>query len=143
MKKLVVILMVVAVVSVLSVGAFAQKTALPKYDAKTEFTMKKATVEDVKDVSLPNGQDRFRLTVKAGTETYEVCLCPKGFLEMMDSAFAKGDEVDITGSKVQDGDKTLVLAREVVKGQNTLVLRDKNGEPVWSWMEKKPPAEGK
>jgi hypothetical protein len=37
-----------------------------------------------------------------------------------------------------------VLAREVVKGNNTLVLRDKTGAPVWSWMEKKPAtAEGK
>jgi len=143
MKKLVVILVVVAVVSVLAVGAFAQKTALPKYDPKTEITLKKAVVQDIKEVTLPNGQNRFRVIVKVGTETYEVCLCPKAFLEVLDTAFAKGDEIDIVGSKVQDGENTIVLAREVVKGQNTLVLRDKNGEPVWSWMEKKAPAEGK
>jgi|tagenome__1003787_1003787.scaffolds.fasta_scaffold19928436_2 hypothetical protein len=143
MKKTVVILMLIALLSVLSAGAFAQKTALPKYDPKTELTLKKAVVQDVKEVTLSNGQNRFRLIVKVGTDTYEVCLCPKGFLEMMDSSFAKGDEVDIIGSKVQDGENTIVLAREVVKGNNTLVLRDKNGEPVWSWMEKKAPAEGK
>jgi hypothetical protein len=143
MKRLVVILMVVAVVSVLSVAAFAQKD-LPKYDAKTEITLKKAVVQDVKEVTLPNGQNRFRLIVKAGLETYEVCLCPKAFLEVLDTTFAKGDEVDITGSKVQEGEKTIVLARELVKGNNTLVLRDKTGAPVWSWMEKKSPtSEGK
>jgi hypothetical protein len=137
MKKLVSVLMVVAVVSVLSVSAFAQKD-LPKYDAKTEITLKKAVVQDVKEVTLPNGQNRFRLVVKAGMETYEVCLCPKAFLEVLDTAFAKGDEVDITGSKVQEGANTILLAREVVKGNNTIVLRDKAGAPVWSWMEKKP-----
>jgi hypothetical protein len=141
MKKIVVVLMVVAVVAVLTSGAFAQKS-LPKYDAKTEITLKKAVVEETKEVTLPNGQNRFRLVVKAGNDTYEVCLCPKDFLTVLDSTFAKGDEVDIVGSKVQDGEKTIVLARELVKGNNTLVLRDKTGEPVWSWMEKKP-AEGK
>jgi hypothetical protein len=48
--------------------------------------------------------------------------------------FVKGDEVEITGSKVKLDDKSLVLAREVVKGNNTVVLRDKKGEPVWMWM---------
>ena len=143
MKKLVIILMVVGLVAVLSVGAFAQTKALPKYDPATEMTIKKAVVQDIKEVTLSNGQNRFRIIVKAGTDTYEVCLCPKAFLEVLDSTFAKGDEVEITGSKVQDGDQTIILAREVVKGQNTLVLRDKKGEPVWSWMEKKPSAEGK
>jgi hypothetical protein len=136
MKKLVVVLMAVAVVSVLSVGALAQKD-LPKYDAKTEITLKKAMVQDVKEVALPNGQSLFRLIVKAGTDTYEVYLCPKAFLEILDTAFAKDDEVDITGSKVQEGANAIVVAREVVKGNNTLVLRDKAGAPVWSWMEKK------
>lgn len=144
MKKLVITLMVVSLVGVLSAGAFAQsKAALPKYDPATEITIKKAIVQDVKEVTLPNGQNRFRVIVKAGTDTYEVCLCPKAFLEVLDSTFAKGDELEIMGSKVQDGDQTIILAREIVKGQNTLVLRDKKGEPVWSWMEKKPAAEGK
>ena len=142
MKRLIAGLTVVSVVLILSASAFAQKT-LPKYDFKTEITLKKAVVQDVKDVTLPNGQNRYRLTVKVDTETYEVCLCPKAFMEMLDSSFAKGDEIEITGSKVQDGDQTLILAREVVKGQNTLVLRDKKGDPVWSWMEKKTSAEGK
>lgn len=141
MKKLALALLVVAAVTVLSIGAFAQKE-LPKYDSKTEITLKKATVLDVKTVTLPNGQERFRVIVKSGEETLEVCLCPKAFLEMMDTTIAKGDELNIIGSKVKDGDDTLVLAREVVKGNNTLVLRDKAGEPAWTWMEKKT-AEGK
>ncbi len=133
---------VLLVVTAISVSAFAQKAVLPQYDPKTEVTLSKVTILDVKNVTLPNGQERFRLIVKSGDTTQEVCLCPKAFLDMMDTAFAKGDEVTVTGSKVKDGDNTLILAREVVKGNNTLVLRDKKGEPVWTWMEKKT-AEGK
>jgi len=136
-------LLVVGVIVALSTTSFAQKEVLPKYDLKTEVHIAKATVLDTKEVTLANGQQRFRLIVKAGDETIEVCLCPKAFLETMDTAFAKGDEVEITGSKVKESDdKTIILAREIVKGDNTLVLRDKTGAPVWTWMEKKT-AEGK
>jgi hypothetical protein len=141
-SKSVICLVLAALVLLISTSAFAQKQTLPKYDAKTEMHISKAIVQDTKLVTLPNGQERFRLIVKAGEQTYEVCLCPKAFLESMDTTFAKGDELEITGSKVADGENTIILAREVVKGNNTLVLRDKTGDPVWSWMEKKT-AEGK
>lgn len=142
MKRKAVVLVVVAVVTALTSVTFAQK-ALPKYDSKTEITLKKAIVDETKEVTLSNGQHRFRVIVKVGNETYEVCLCPKDFLNVLDASFAKGDEIEITGSKVPEGEKTIILAREVVKGNNTLVLRDKTGEPVWSWMEKKSPEEKK
>ena len=139
-----IVMLLVGVIVALSTTGFAQsKAALPKYDAATEVHINKATILDTKEITLPNGQQRFRLIVKAGDDTLEVCLCPKAFLEMMDSAFAKGDDVEIVGSKVKEGeDKTIILAREVTKGQNTLILRDKKGDPVWTWMEKKT-AEGK
>jgi 3,4-dihydroxy-2-butanone 4-phosphate synthase len=46
--------------------------------------------------------------------------------------FAKGDEITLTGSKVKEGETDLVLAREVVKGNDTFVLRDAKGDPVWN-----------
>ena len=136
-------MLVVGMIVALSTASFAQKASLPKYDLSTETTLKGVTIQDTKEVTLPNGQQRFRLIVKSGDELIEVCLCPKGFLEIMDAEFAKGDQVDIIGSKVKEDDKTIVLAREVVKGENTLVFRDKKGEPAWTWMEKTKPSEGK
>ena len=35
--------------------------------------------------------------------------------------------------KVKEGEADMILAREVVKGTDTLVLRDAKGVPVWSW----------
>ena len=145
LRKAAVLLPVVGVIVALSTLSFAQKTGLPKYDMKAETHYAKANVQDVKDITLPNGQQRQVLTVKAGDETFDVYLCPKAFLSMMDTTFAKGDVVDITASKVSDSQgNSYVLAREVIKDNNTIVLRDKTGEPAWTWMEKeKKSGEGK
>jgi len=143
-RKAAMLLLVAGVIATISTFSFAQaaKTG-PKYDLKTEMHLDKAVVQDVQDVTLANGQHRVVLSVKSGSDMYDVSLSPKAYLETMDSSFAKGDEVQIVGSKVQDADgKTIILARQVIKGDNTLVLRDKNGDPAWTWMEKKP-AEGK
>ena len=51
----------------------------------------------------------------------------------MGVSFNKGDEIFLTGSKVKQGEAELVLAREVVRGNDTVVLRDDKGNPVWSW----------
>jgi hypothetical protein len=62
-----------------------------------------------------------------------VYLCPESFLKDMGFSFSKGDEIALTGSKVKQESGELILAREVVKGTDTLVLRDDKGGPVWSW----------
>jgi len=74
--------------------------------------------------------------VKNGTEIVDVYLCPKSFLEEMGVSFSKGDQIVVTGSKVKQDGADLVLAREVVKGNDTLVLRDDKGNPVWNWQRK-------
>jgi hypothetical protein len=82
----------------------------------------------------PKGSEKeaAHLLVKAGTDIADVYLCPKAFLDDMGVSFSKGDEMALTGSKVEQHEADLILAREVVKGTNTLVLRDKKGNPVWS-----------
>jgi hypothetical protein len=46
-------------------------------------------------------------------------------------AFAKGDEIGITGSKIKLEDANIILAREIVKGTDTLMFRDDKGKPIW------------
>jgi hypothetical protein len=133
-------LFLTTLVLALATMAFGQKVSSPKYDKAAEAKMT-ITVEDVKTVT-DNGQQRIYLVAKDGTETVEIYLAPKTFLDDMSSAFNKGDKLEIIGSKVKQETGSLILAREVVNGNNTLVLRDKTGEPVWGWMEKKT-AEGK
>jgi hypothetical protein len=104
----------------------------PKYDAATESKMK-VTVEELKLPAKGKEKEVAHLVVKSGSETLDIYLCPKAFLDDMGATYAKGDEVTVTGSKIKQDGGDLILAREVVKGTDTLLLRDDKGKPVWDW----------
>jgi hypothetical protein len=123
------------ILAFLCVAAIAQKDPKsnpPKYDLRTE-TKIRGTVEEVKLPPKGSEKEAAHLLVKTGTDTLDVYLCPKSFLVDMGVSFGKGDEIALTGSKIKQGEADLVLAREVVKGADTLVLRDDKGSPVWTW----------
>ncbi len=113
---------------------FAQKTtpppATPKYDLQTEVKIK-GTVLEIK--APEKEKDLLHMTLKSGEETIDVSLCPKSYLTEMGTTLAKGDEIALTGSKVKVDDANLILAREVNKGDEMLMLRDGKGVPVWNW----------
>ena len=105
----------------------------PKYDSQTETTVK-GTVEELKLPAKAN--EIAHLIVKSGSETVDVYLCPKSFLDDMSLSFTKGEEIAVTGSKVKLDEADMVLAREVAKGNDTVMLRDPKGVPVWNWQKK-------
>ena len=108
-----------------------QKTTNPpKYDTATEMKIK-GTIEDIKPAAADGKTALINLMVKSESATVEVSLCPRPFLDDLGVAFAKGDKLEIIGSKVKHGDLEQVLAREVVKGNDTVILRDRTGKPVW------------
>jgi hypothetical protein len=71
----------------------------------------KGTVEEVKLPSKGSEKEIAHLLVKNATETVDVYLCLKSFLDDMGVSFAKGDEVALTGSRVKQGEADLILAR--------------------------------
>jgi hypothetical protein len=121
-------LLKVAAIALLVLPAFAQSP--PKYDPATE-TKVKGTVEEMKLVSATGGAPTAYLAIKMGEEKVQVYLCPKSFLDEMGVSFSPGDEVEVTGSKVKQDGADLILAREVVKGGDTLTLRFPDGKPAW------------
>jgi hypothetical protein len=125
--------LVLPAVALFTLPLVAQKspdTPPPKYDISTETKMK-ATVEEMKIPAKPH--EIVHLLVKIGADTVDVYLCPKSFLDDMGTTYTKGDEISILGAKVKQGETDLILAREVAKGTDTLILRDNKGNPVWSW----------
>jgi hypothetical protein len=102
----------------------------PKYDLQTE-TKIKGTVDEVKLPPKGSEKEIAHLQVKDGANSVDAYLCPKTFLDDMGMSFAKGDEITMTGSKVKQGDADLFLVREIVKGNDSFVLRDAKGAPVW------------
>jgi len=113
-------------------GLSTAQTHRPKYDPATETKMK-GVVEELK--LPPKGQEKeaAHLMTKIGDDMIDIYLCPKSFMDDMGVTFSKGDAIAFTGSKVKQDGADLILAREVVKGQDTLVLRDDKGNPVWNW----------
>jgi hypothetical protein len=93
----------------------------------------KGTVEEVQLPAKGNDKAVVHLLMKNGEDIVDLYFCPKSFMDDMGVSFSKGDELAFTGSKVKFGGADLILAREVLKGAETLVLRDDKGNPVWNW----------
>ncbi|WP_041532244.1 hypothetical protein [Pelobacter propionicus] len=74
----------------------------------------------------------IHLTLKTDKETIPVHLGPSWFIERLDSKIEKGDRIEVKGSRVTMMGNATIIAAEVKKGTNLLLLRDKNGVPVWS-----------
>ena len=115
--------------------AVAQKTqpddhGLPKYDPHTEMKIKGA-VDEVNVLPLGARKDFIELVIKNGDDKLHIYVCPKTFQDEMGISFNKGDEISITGSKVKQEESDVILAREIVKGTDTLMFRDDKGNPVW------------
>ncbi len=134
-RKFVLLLVFLAVVFGAPARAQKNRTAPaspPKYDLKTEAKFK-GTVADLQLPPKGSEKEIAHLVLKNGADAVDVYLCPQAFLADMGFSLSKGDEIALTGSKVKQGEADLILAREVVKGNDTLVLRDEKGSPVWSW----------
>jgi hypothetical protein len=91
------------------------------------------TVESVDKVMPMKGmQAGIHLTVRTETETVDVHLGPEWYIERLDTRIEKGDRIEVKGSRVVVAGKHVLIAAEVKKGETVLVLRDKNGVPVWA-----------
>lgn len=69
-------------------------------------------------------------------ELMSVHLGPAWYLERQDVSLQVKDKIQVKGSKVTFDGKPALVAAEVKKGAQTLVLRDANGYPVWSGWRK-------
>ncbi len=111
-------------------GLASARNNVRMYDPATETTLK-GTVEAV--TQQARGQMMgTHLTIKTSDETREVMLGPANFVTGKGFSFAKGDSIEVTGSKITMGAMEFVIAREVVKDGKTLTLRDKSGTPEWA-----------
>lgn len=108
----------------------ADDGGLPKYDLHTE-TKIKGVVDAVNLLSVGTRKDFTELVIKSGDDSSHIYLCPKPFEEEMGISFTKGDQIAVTGSKVKQDTADVILARELVKGSDTLMFRDDKGKPVW------------
>lgn len=104
---------------------------VPKYDPKTEVTVK-GTVDEVKQYSGRRGSTGTHLMLKTSEETIDVHVGPSWYLSQQHVEFAKGDEIEVTGSTIKMAGRDALLAREIKRGGKVISLRDAQGVPQWS-----------
>lgn len=103
----------------------------PRYDVARVIDVD-ATVTDLREVPRNNPLSGLHLTVKIESDTMDVFLGPSDFLKSFEITFAKGDKLEIIGSKVKFDGAYIVLARQVRREETTLYLRDAKGKPHWT-----------
>lgn len=127
----------VALAAMVSMPALAQRgmggpKGSPRYDPKTEVTVK-GTVAEVKDYPSRSGwRTGQHVTLKTDNGSLDVHLGPTDYWKKSGFQLAKGDSIEVTGSKSKVDDAEVVLAREVKKGEKAVTLRSARGVPTWS-----------
>ena len=100
----------------------------PEYDAAAEVTLR-GEVTEIHESKVATDHPGLHLVLKNEDETVEVHACPVRFLNELEFTIAVGDKLVVVGSRPRKG--AVIVAREIRKGQLSLILRDKNGVPNW------------
>lgn len=102
-----------------------------RYDFENLETLA-GEVVSVETYSTGRGNSQgVHLLVNTGEETLEVHLGPSWYLESRDFAIAPKDKIAITGSRINFYGEPAIIARQIEKGNETLILRDEYGFPLW------------
>ena len=110
---------------------------MPRYDLATVTTVEGTLIAVDTVMSMAGVQGTgLHATLKTATATLPVNLGPTMYINTQHLRLAKGDKVKVTGSKVMIYTVPTILAGSVVKGTDTLLLRDANGMPVWRGMRR-------
>ncbi len=106
-------------------------SGMPRYDKTTETTLA-GTVEEVQAHQGKGGGTGTHLLLRTDTGTVDVHVGPANWLASQKYEFAKGDRLEVLGSKVNINGTDGFIAREIKKGDVRMVLRDAGGIPYWS-----------
>jgi hypothetical protein len=102
------------------------------YNPQTIETIS-GTVDSIHKIRPMKGMSYgVHTVVKTDTESISVHLGPDWYIENQDVQIERGDTITIKGSRITYDGKPAVVAAEVHRGDEVLVLRDAQGIPVWS-----------
>jgi hypothetical protein len=102
------------------------------YDAKTVETVS-GEVTSVQEMTPFKDMGRgVHLMLKTDKETISVHLGPVWYIERQDTKIAAGDKIEVKGSLITYEGKPAIIAAEIHKGDEVLMLRDASGIPMWA-----------
>jgi hypothetical protein len=104
------------------------------FDATTIETVR-GTVASIEEFAPLEGMSagiRVSLTTEDQTRAIPVHLGPSWFLRNQDFEIKEGDEITVSGSRVTFQNEPTIIASEVTKGEESMGLRDTDGNPLWA-----------
>jgi hypothetical protein len=108
------------------------------YDPKTVETVK-GEVVDIDQITPHKGMGYgVHVRLKTGMETIAVHLGPSWYIEHQDIKIQPKDEIEVKGSRVTFDGNPALIAAEVRKGSEILLLRDASGVPMWAGWRRRP-----
>lgn len=106
------------------------------YDPNTVTTITGTVVAidpQLSSQGMPRGMGGgVHLKVETAEGIFAVHLGPSGYLDDQALQLVVGDEIQVMGSQVTLADTPTIIAAEVHKGDQVLILRNSAGVPVWS-----------
>jgi hypothetical protein len=129
-----------------SINLFAQRGGMNKrgagwgagnqynrmYNISTVQTITGEVVKVDKIIPIKGMSYGVHLLLKTDKDTVSVHVGPAWFVDNLKTKITLNDKVIVTGSKIIFQDSPTIIASEIKKGDKTIILRDKNGYPVWS-----------
>jgi hypothetical protein len=89
-------------------------------------------VLNVKEFYCPVSDDQgMHLILRTVRGNVQVHLAPGRFLRSNGLRFEVGEPLEVVGSPIEFKGETDLMARQVVRPQETLMFRDADGKPLW------------
>jgi hypothetical protein len=125
---------VVAVLSSLALRAPADEPlakSVRLWNPATVTTVS-GTVEAVERLEMGGSWSCVRLRLRTAEGTLTVRVGPDWFIAERGYAFAAGEQVEIKGSRVRFAGEPALVAGEIRRGGERIVLRDASGKAAWA-----------
>lgn len=102
------------------------------YDVKSVETVS-GEVTGVEEMTAFKNMGRgVHLRLETDKESISVHLGPAWYVERQDTEIAVGDKIEVKGSRITYEGKPAIIAAEIHKGDEVLMLRDAGGIPMWA-----------
>jgi hypothetical protein len=102
------------------------------YDTKTVETVSGEVTAVAEMTPFKDMGRGVHLMLKTDKETISVHLGPVWYIERQDTKIVAGDKIEVKGSRITYEGKPAIIAAEIHKGDEVLMLRDASGIPVWA-----------
>jgi len=99
------------------------------YNSANEMVTK-GVVQEVQEFDCPvsEGELGSHLLLKTDDGTLQVHLAPVRIMSGQNLRFAPGDQIEVVGAKVRLFGKNGLIAREITRGNESYILRDREGK---------------